>query len=1269
MSASSGRILLYNLNRDCFKEICRYLDSQSLHALWCSNHSPTQALLNHSSAFSMLHIANENLKYHPSLIQWSKTITEPRLGGFSAGPALYSSWRSSTKLPSYQWLHDTLLSRFVIERVEIMVSDSNMLETLYHQWKAATSLPKRQQSVFQGTTQLKLTVIDSFPPPLRKWTHNAFLELMPDSLTDLELSSTFLAGVPFSQLSPSSLRNIQTLKLLYNASTILEPTEDLVLLPGLMALPLLQTLSLRIIDLRESRLPRLLEVPSSVSALNFDFQYALLIMWPSSLTSLNYCFDVSSSHNLRGSLLEKFARHLTWHYLGVNCPHLSHLDYSRYSSLDSLHHIGPTLESCRRSFEEAFGEQFQNTFASCIADLLGYIDAPPTNETLLQRLPRHLQSLRMSTEKECRESSSVNSRFFTSLCSFVHLLKLHLIVDVVSQELLIPPSVTDLTLWSEEVLDSASFAHIRFPPRLKRFSTQLLEFIDLCSLRDKLGPQTDIVIVSTSVSSNQLCVAFPDHSGSSRDCAILLDDDPSDNALPTLPIPHSRVPCAPSSLHAEGIELTFQGFLDGITAAVGHRTTTLLSFQQDAIWPSSITSIRSFADDNKLRGFIGHGLRILLPDLQTFFNSPSLKSISLYSDFYSPPDIPSSCSLTSIEMGSQLPYPQRCFTGWPSTLTALRHLSFEAFGWDKVAASLPLLTELWVPYAGCQLLEASLPRKLRALACRISSPRHDTEIYQLLAPFPNLARLELNASGFIFTASAHDLSVITRPMIFPALKSLFARKRGLQLDLRGSPNEVFMNPSKFPPWINSANLLGHQVWHPDDLVWPPDLTALTHAIHRVTNRALPPHLRKLHLHLTFSFSDCAQSLPCTLESLTLTTNHSRPKHHCAPAPLPCAAVLRSLIVPDSYFNPLTSFEPSLPNYELPNLTRLVAPANGSSDLQVSKVIRSCFPKLERLTFTHAVRLTGVMALDGDSNVSFESVASETRSAILSLLESRYRKRVNLERSSDPSALKPSKSATPLEFALETESPTLEPESPPTTLIPIHPSNRIHFNAEKAEFNAFFTVDLGHKEGFHLPPLATRLSILAHPLHRNPIQPLEEIDYTSIETPAGDTIEEWVRQRSDLNNVHLAANFSLDTIANWNDLDKVSFIEYDSMIPYKPGRFFMQSSLIELIIHSPIALTSSTDPLKWTLPPQLARLICSELAKPVEFVTAGDLPCTNLIELELPKVTWHKPTLLPPNLRKLVIGSILSEATLGLLKASDCEVHQINRNTLPHLYLK
>lgn len=1259
-SASLGLSLLYHLNRDCFREVCRYLHSSELLALWACNNRSTQALLGNSGALCELHITHEYLQDRKHLLQWAKIVTEPHLGRFS-----YAIKDSSAS--SYEVLRQAYLSHFIIDHIDIHVSDTSSLELLYYQWKAATSLPRRQNSVFPGTKSLCLSSF-GVPPPQGKWGHNAFLELLPDSLTALNLCNTFLYGMPFSLPPPESLRNLQALTLTYDEDVIMEATKDALFLPGLLGLSQLQTFELTIIgDIKKRPPPRLFELPSSVTSISLLHpQELLLIAWPSSLTSL-----VFEDRGRGDTYLERFSHNLTWLHLSLNCPHLADLYYPHFTNLNPILKSDPKLfDHCRRAFEEAIGERFTSNFTSCLVDLQGYLNAPPSKVQLIQRLPTHLRSLKIAEEHRAELTPSSLQELVSSLSCFNHLSTLHLAVNTILAPFQFPPSISDLTLeYKSDVLEVKSVESSTFPPLLKRFTLDMdIGLKVLCALRKKLGPLPALVCGATIIQQNQLNLAFPVSLGASEGHPILLDEE--DLAMISiLPKPSSYAPCsAPSSLINNQIHLTYGGLLDALVAAVGHRTSTKFYLETTTVWPSSIASISLLPGDPlppPFRRTRCQGLSLSFVDLQSFFNSPSLKSLTLnHGQLPSGlPDAPSvSCTLTHLDLGVHLPVQLRHFSALPTSLTVLRHLSPESFGWNRLAACLPRLTELRTPNAGCDLNNASFPSGLRSLAVRLTPPHHDAQILKLLAPLRSLTLLELNSSGLIFTASQWESSTVTRQTIFQGLKALFLSKRGLQLAFSGTVQQVLVDVSKFSPWITSVDFLGLKLWNDESLIWPTDLTALRcSATKNLNMRTVPPHLRELHLHFESIPIQDTSKLPATIESLTITHKSNMrllDKQHnpsILPSHLPFAHILRALIVPDSFVETLGPTRSSqAANCVLPNLTRLVSLARKPTDLEVLTSIRAYLPNLERLTITSAVRLTGTVAQDCDPNVSFESLASETRRAILSTLESNYRRRVNKERSSDLTLLKSSKRPVPLDFSLENDSPLNEPESPPTTLFATALTTPIDLQADRAEFNCVFSVDLGHKEGFHLPPLATRLSLLAHPMHRSPISQHQALDYAYIDVPAADAIEEEVRNRSNLNGVHIAANFSLDTVANWSDLNGIRYAEYDSMVRFTPGTFFTQTTLTELIIHAPIDASPSPGASKWTIPPNLTRFVCTELKESMSFVTTGDEPCTALIELELPNATWRDHPL-PPSLQKLVVGYFSRKEHLKLAMDKGCDV--------------
>lgn len=742
--------------------------------------------------------------------------------------------------------------------------------------------------------------------------------------------------------------------------------------------------------------------------------------------------------------------------------------------------------------------------------------------------------------------------------------------------------------------------------------------------------------------------------------------------------------------------VTRSDFRDALTLLIGENTYAAFHVRLP-LWPPTISGIAFDRADGApfATAFAYSSPKVITtlssPRISVYFSSsalfgydkesvPHFTSIKVDRKDVAWFGVPSLCSpsLTSLELdlepsmvhlGNEPDLPIRHamrtedfpFQSFQPSLTRLKLSSSTlAIEWGQLSSNLPQLTELWLPNAPGPALSAlpSFPSGLRLLSLRLSLTSSDREIRDMLVvPLPLLEVLELSGQDIVFTWPNSDGTQSLTPDLVPRILESYFNVNGNMRFILRHPHLLTPSIDRLPRNLTTLDLLPFIVMESADPIkrWPPQLTELSAAFGPSRScwvGKIP--LLKLHAHFPELPRIIPSGLPDTITSIILTTEASKipredPRRasdiknlkenlRIVPANLPCVHVLHTLIAPEFFLDPLMDIkELDTSGTPLPNLVRLAIGVQ-ATDLQLISYIKRYTPKLERLSITAFLELTGALVIDSDMpDVSFKTIALETRRSFLAVLQSNYKKRLLMERSSDPSSLKDASQVSNFVDERLPSSSSLQSPLPP-------------YNAPTAsenllpEFNCGILVNMATKaNAFYLPKTTTRLVLSTlTTARRHPPMPVY-LEFTKGGGQPADEVEGEIRRRSDVNFVHISLSFSSDSLANLTSLEHLEEIQYETKLPFHPS-LFQHETLQTMVILSPITLSIHANTAQWTLPSNLTRLQVKLLEAEVTFCKADGSPSESILTLELPNYTWKGQIPLPPNLRRLVVSTYLPVAS-------------------------
>lgn len=1220
-SASIARRLttLHNVNIHAFREISYYLESRDLLAFWQSNDSRIQALLRNSNSIKRV-IVDCNSEDELMVVRsWLKSQDKPRLGQLRISDYGDGVLGMSN---TYEQIARFLLRYGEVEKVIVDLRSLKSIPVLAEQWSKAIRSRSRYPFVFPGTTAF--TIIASLDSSTVMRSPITLLHKLPDTVENLTLSSHLFPSGPL----PLCLRNLLTLKLTARLQDV-EMGYDKSVTPAPIywpflakSLPLLRSL---VFDFKVA-IPGYWELPASLTHLSMCFhsRERLLMFLPSTLESLSLLHpkrDAANGQSKPG--IQSVNRELFWRHIQQSaitsletlCEPFSKLvsasadEFITYYGKDLLSKLAPSGSSESWSLEAFIEEHVESTVLS--------------SKGLIDRFPNNLVSLKFSNWDfhEIEDFTKAITQRLPLLAT------LQLYYDPSMQlfrpaRALSPPAVLTFpsTLTSFQSSFTGEYLPMMLPETLKYLELPFKSVRSVSDVRKKFGPHLALVCVGeVFVRDTELHLAFP----------------------------NTWKP-----------RITYQMFLDGLAALLGSRTTASLVIVS-ASWPSNLSIVDFEVPQGGLTP--SRGISVTLSDA-VFLRSPTLTHLNLsHLGRHRPGSIQRlfggsggviSAPLKFLELGPGVDFSDRLWALLPSTLTSLKHhYTSKIVGWDKSVALLPNLTRLEVPNENFDLESTALPAGLRFLSIRLKNAMRDVDIRDKLSALKDLESLNLRASDVIFTAPEWPSAVVNRDNVLSGLETYFGAGRlTFKLEL-SDMSSLEVSVQDLPQNLTSLDLLCYGRQTAVDLTrksrWPAKLTSLKAGLSNDYKHAWPLDelpLTELHAHLDLKVDEMPK-LPPSVESVMITSEKGiasarrlKTTFVSLPPTLPCSATLVCLMAP--HFSLITPEAPTPTKgkakpkpkaagvLELPNLIRLSISGQGSSDLDVASAIEKRFPKLERLSVYGALILTGALTRDSDSvDVTFESIALETQEALLALLEKSYRRRVTRERSSNPSELKgASKKVKRNSPASDSEAhPDLEESQAVTT--------KANSGDLKAFLACFWTVDVAYKTPFSLPLLTKRLTLMGHPKRREATPETVSLAMTSMGTDPASEIESLILERSQASLVHVASNFSVESIGNFDALFNLCEVEYDSMVTYTPGPHFDHSTLQKLVIHAAI---KSQIVGAWVLPPNLTYLEVTRLAKSVKFTCAKSLPCSNLRTLVLPNVTWKSSDALPANLSRLVV---------------------------------
>lgn len=1206
--------MMFSIHIHAFREISCYLESQDLLALWQTNDSRIHALLRNSNAIRHLTVDSQSKEEMFVARAWLQSQEKPRLGElwiYDHGPDHLGI--------SYTYEHiDRYLLRYgEVAKVTVNVTLSSGLNAINEQWSNAIRSRSGHPYVFPGTKDMEITFKHDSNP---KFTPISLLDLLPDTLECLTLSARPYA-FPSGPL-PLGLRNLHTLTLTTQFTEV-EMVFDLSLTPAPIfwphlarGLPLLRSLALEF-DIAK---PGYWELPPSLTHLKTSFclTEGVLMILPSTLETL--CLSDTSEPCVAqpphlGIL--SITRELFWHQVRLSAitsletlieiptkNNASAADFMAYYGETLLYKLSPTEDTASSALEVFIGSHVESTLSSFTEFIIHF----PSNLSSLHVLSKVHHEVETTTKAITRK--------------YPHLTKLELRllpphsrfrrppVDLPPDSLSFPSTLTYL-----QSSFRGDYVSAKLPETLKYLEVHFRSMQTIIDVRQKFGSALAITCIDkVNIIDQELFLAFPE----------------------TL----------------KGHRVTYQMFLDGLTALLGYRTTAWLLLDESVSWPTGL----SILDFEFPQGDLNPSRGISVCLTERILRSPTVTHLKLAHLGRANPirprarrgppiDYPS--VLESLEVTGEGAGVLLQFGLWselPPTLTSLKYDSRTGIrDWSKLADSLPNLTRLDTPNEICILELTVFPTGLRFLSIRFSEAVRDTFIREKLSNLQQLESLTLNASGMILTAPEWSSAVVSRDNVLSGLEAFFAHRRpAFKLEIKDM-HRLEVAVQELPQNLTSLDLLCFGRHLPVDLKnrsrWPPKLTSLKTVLSSDHKHGWPLKqfpLTELHAHLDFND---VPLLPATIESLVLTTEACVKRLTSIlaslPPELPCAKSLVCLIAPHfsllatpQAFKPKSaSAKPLVENaqaLEFPNLRRLVIAVQDCSDADMVLALEKRFPKLERLTTCSPLVLTGALVRDSDSmDVSFEYIALETQKVLLAVLEESYRRRVTKERSSDPSDLKgASKKGTEKMTATA-------PDTLPDLELPHEAIAKSLGGDLKAHLTCFFTVD-AYKTPFELPLLAKRLTLNGQPCGFDPIRDVISFALT-IDDPT--EIETLIRPLSQADLVHVPSDFSIDSIRNFQALSNLTEVEYDHLLIFAPESSPTHPTLQRLVIHGLIEPHSAGP---WTLPPNLTYLEVTQLAESVKFTCAGDESCSNLRSLVLPRVSWKASDALPTNLTRLVV---------------------------------
>ena len=1180
--------------------------SQELLNIWSTNDLNAQALLRRSNAFNLLKISLSQTSRMIQASSWLKTLERPRMRQLV--------WDlHSRALP-------LVLRRFLgicaFESVVYTYHYHNSFETA-RKW---VKLVSEERSVLHGTTSLNtIHFRDS------QWA-NAFL---PSTLTHLEIQGSRFDLLPFTPLHA-----LTSLKLNYS---VLPVSHE----PSLSPHPLLlhgvasmfpNITSLDISGRSEGNVREIFELPPKVAQLTFSSRFEPpIFIWPKlSLESIKLAgpFDVADP-------VARLLRSINFYSLRHFCPDLTYFklpliaqDSAGYSLADwkaALTLVGQTMmdqllpPGC--TLESLFQPSKHLIDATMLASIIYTLPPLVTSLHVSATLPADLGSLLTALSRS----------------SPPHLSSLTLdISDIDSNEEeeafpmpTLPSTITRLKIKSNTPINRITKI---LPSSLTMLDAEMT-LDTLLAIREKMDPSLQIRAStgygSMEITSDHLALLYPP-APNAEQCPPPTHTERG-NTLRTPSSSHSHAKMGPYGPNDErdatgNWSVTYSGLRNALARWMG-RTTASLLLPRASEWPYSVASVNFTV------------LRDNAPGIQLDGEGGSLKAdstaIALRMNAL-PAELPK--SLKVLEAGNQR-----------------RDWSF--------LQNLPRLAELNIPTAFLSLASCRLPIGLRILSTGLHPKIHDFKLRYAFKHLPFLEKVELDPFGIICTAPNLKSSSFSLRDALPLLQEYLRPNANTVITFK-EPHRLTIETKLFPRTLTSLDLLGrHALLEPLEL--PISLTCYRDIFVKGAIETLPL-LQELHSHST-SFPDLPEHLPQALRSLSITVGNdvfrraqNGKEAMLAASILPCASTLHTLVAPDI---PLNSFTNSLrelaPDSVLPNLTRLVINPGDCVDTDIQQILQSNYSKLRRLTLTSSVRFTGQLVENissTSSTVSFQTLFYDTRMALLSLLESRYRKHVNKARSTEPSQLQKASKDAQL-----SPSPSGTPSTPQVDTIGALTTTNYDadFDTLTPELNIVLLVVTELPNKFVIPSDTQHLSLKHEALLQSRSVP---IDYQTLDASIGETAESRIRDAMNSWPHLIANNFIWSSITNYSDLKCLVDVEYDSRVPYTPGDFFQYSTLKRLKIHAPIAVlddeVSQNTCLKygkWQLPPGLTHLVVTKALRSFEFVYEDSSQSPSLSIVELPQAIWQHEDMMLSSIVKVVVHDCHPRGLMDEVISKGCEV--------------
>lgn len=1212
LSVSSSS--LHALPPVLFGECCKYLDSAELLSLWETFDYRIMRLLCASSAFELLSIVYNSDLDSKMLRFWSSTLQMAQIGQLNLSLSNASSL-------NYQELHSEVLQFFTAKRLVLNnIAFANLLSN--SKMRASDS---RGPCLFPGTSSLSIDLVEQNDMVSTK----NWFELLPPSLTEFSLK---VPGWCFDSLHhlPTNLRNITSLTLyapppLRSKKT--DATAAILLLDLAECLPKLSKLSMLMCPSRSSA--TLFEVPPTVTDLEILMYTSLsLINWSPNLSKLHL-------HGLRPQQtptvrkedlpLAVIAWELNLRHLRQRCPSVVSFTSELCPTQDIQVLERASEEAARDRFIASFGESLLLKLVPPGADVLSLFDGITRSQSSGTTFARH--RLYPNSAAQFEVTSDVLSLCLTLLSAHQdaplapyakHLTSLELIYDpsqlFTSTSLCLkglPPSLTRLKI-SSLARVSAQDIEAALPSSLRTVYLPFKNLSAVVACRRKLGQSADIFTLhrkGVPITGNELELVFP-------------------------------------SYHAQSTSITYDGFLDALSLVIGKRSFILFLVKPTS-WPTSITAV-SFdpyrhytpGNKNKIQDRLLHRLCAYF-ELEPLLRS-SMRQVCVdpkLTGLFSMVALSPSIEVLDVETLPVQSIPAN------SLLRVLRlHIALV----NRVGLLHCKLEELFAPN-GVNLPILHLPPTLVRLDIHFPAP---TFLEAILGHLPLLKYLKMSAASLRFNASDWPFDSLSEDNLISGLL-ITAQETHPNLDLQlNEISGLHLDRLKSPLKAADLSFLGGRNRNYKGIL-PKTLVSL---------KSLSPYLpfselealqdlQHLQMHSTLSSPVSFSKLSPSLNSLILTLGLQQHRtQYIYLNQLPFTERLQVLIAPRcrlgmdperhlGHSSPLSSNTRPLPQLMvMPNLTHLIISIPAYTDAELFQVIQHYFPKLERIGICSSILLTGVLVQDALLfKVSFESLVTETKRAFQTLLASRYRKRMNRERSSPPSAPCRSVESPHSWLALDSSPSSEAPQTPPPSLITDDTIENDPLNASSGPtpfFYAQFSCDKGHRIDFVLPYSTTHLHLLADPTARRRPKTLKLADLHG--SNVASLVENELRSCSESNVVHVAANFSGETIDGLHKLQNLQEVVYSSMQAYVPASYFTHDTLQRLTVTSKLATVALDKLREWVLPPNLAYLELTKLQKSFLFVAEGKKPHPKLSELILPFAIWNHLHPLPPNLKRLEI---------------------------------